>query len=66
MLGDSESEASWSLFFSWLNSRNLCGVVLVVSDDHGGLVKAVRRYFQGGTWHRCQTLFMRYIMDATP
>src|SRR5690554_6694184 len=66
MLGDSESEASWSQFFSWLKSRNLRGVELVVSDDHGGLVKAVRRYFQGVTWHRCQTHFMRNIMDATP
>jgi putative transposase len=52
--------------FSWLKSRNLRGVELVVSDDHGGLVKAVRRYFQGVTWHRCQTHFMRNIMDATP
>lgn len=49
MLGDSESEASWSEFFAWLKSRNLRGVDLVVSDDHGGLVKAVRIHFQGVT-----------------
>src|SRR5690554_3411059 len=66
MLGDSESEASWSQFFSWLKSRNLRGVEFVVSDDHSGLVKAVRRHFQGVTWQRCQTHFMRNIMDATP
>ena len=66
MLGDSESEASWSQFFSWLKSRNMRGVELVVSDDKGGMVKAVRRYFQGDTWHRCQTHFKRNIMDATP
>ena len=64
MLGDSESEASWSQFFSWLKSRNLRGVDLVVSDGHSGLVKAVRRHFQGITWQRCQTHFMRNIMDA--
>lgn len=66
MLGDSESEASWSEFFSWLKNRNLRGVELVVSDDHSGLVKAVRNHFQGITWQRCQTHFMRNIMDAAP
>ncbi len=66
MLGDSESEASWSEFFSWLKNRNLRGVDLVISDDHSGLVKAVRTHFQGVTWQRCQTHFMRNIMDATP
>ena len=66
MLGDSESEASWSEFFSWLKNRNLRGVDLVVSDDHSGLVKAVRNHFQGVTWQRCQTHFMRNIMDSAP
>ena len=66
MLGVSDSEACWSQFFSWLISRNLRGVELVVSVDHGGLVKAVRRYFQGVTWHRFQTHFMRNIIDSTP
>lgn len=66
MLGDSESEESWSEFFSWLKSRNLRGVELVVSDDHRGLVKAIRNHFQGITWQRCQTHFMRNIMDAAP
>ena len=65
-LGDSESEASWSEFFSWLKSRNLRGVDLIVSDDHKGLVKAVRQNFQGVSWQRCQTHFMRNILDAAP
>ena len=66
MIGDSESEASWNQFFSWLKNRNLRGVEFVISDDHSGLVKAVRRQFQGVAWQRCQTHFMRNIMDATP
>lgn len=66
MLGDSESEASWKEFFTWLNNRNLRGVELIVSDHHGGLVKAVRTNFQGVTWQRCQTHFMRNILDVTP
>ncbi len=66
MVGDSESEASWSEFFASLKHRGLAGVDLVVSDQHGGLVKSIRRHFQGATWQRCQTHFMRNILDATP
>jgi len=66
MLGDSESEASWTEFFSWLKGRDLRGVDIVVSDSHGGLVKALRTQFQGATWQRCQTHFMRNFLDATP
>lgn len=42
------------------------GTDLVVSDDHGGLVKAVRQHFQGATWQRCQAHFLRNILDAAP
>lgn len=66
MLGDTESEESWTEFFSWLKSRGLRGVDLVVSDDHGGLVRSIRQQFQGVTWQRCQTHFMRNVLDATP
>jgi len=65
-IGDSESEDSWSDFFAWLKERGLSGVDLVVSDQHGGLVKAIRKHFQGVSWQRCQTHFMRNILDATP
>jgi len=57
MLGDSESEASWSEFFQWMKSRNLRGVDLIISDDHMGLKKAVRQHFQDVSWQRCQTHF---------
>jgi putative transposase len=66
MLGDSESEASWSEFFSWLKTRGLRGVDLVVSDHHAGLVRAIRQHFQGVTWQRCQTHTLRNVLDATP
>lgn len=66
MLGDSESEASWNEFFSWLKSRGLCGVDLVVSDHHAGLIRSIRQHFQGVTWQRCQTHFLRNLLDATP
>jgi len=66
MVGDSESEESWSEFFSRLKQRGLHGVDLVVSDQHNGLIRAIRQYFQGATWQRCQTHFMRNILDKTP
>jgi transposase-like protein len=30
------------------------------------LVRAIHRNFQGVTWQRCQTHFLRNILDATP
>lgn len=63
MLGDSESETNWSGFFAWLKNRGLTGVEFVSSDDHGGLVNAIRRYFQGVSWQRCQTHLTRNILD---
>lgn len=65
-LGDTESEASWSEFFAWLKARGLKGVDLIASDDHGGLVRAIRQHFQGVTWQRCQTHFTRNVLDAAP
>jgi len=65
-LGDSESEASWSALFTWLKRRGLQGVDLVVSDDPGGLVKAVRVHFQGASWQRCQTHLARNVLDGAP
>jgi putative transposase len=65
-IGDSESEATWSGFFIWLKSSGLRGVEMSTSDDHGGLVKAIRRYVQGASWQRCQTHFKRNILDSCP
>ena len=62
-LGDSESESSWSEFFRGLKERGLDRVDLVVSDDHGGLVKAARKHFEGAVWQRCQTHLKRNILD---
>ncbi len=65
-LGDKESEASWQQFFMSLKKRGLCGVDLVVSDDHAGLVKAVHGSFVGASWQRCQAHFIRNLSDACP
>jgi transposase-like protein len=65
-IGDSESEASWGSFFAWLKQRGLHGVDLLVSDAHGGLVRALQTHFQGCTWQHCQAHLTRNIVDATP
>ena len=65
-IDDSESEASWSEFFGRLKQRGLSGVDLIVSDCHGGLVKSIRTHFQGVLWQRCQTHFLRNLLDAVP
>lgn len=65
-VGDSESTATWSALFAWLKSRGLSSVDVITSDHHGGLVNAIRKEFQGATWQRCQTHFLRNIMDVTP
>jgi len=61
-LGDSESEATWGEVFRDLKGRGLGGVVYVVSDDHEGLVTAVRRHFQGAVWQRCQVHLVRNLL----
>ena len=59
-------ETSWGDFFSDLKFRGLNNVDLIASDNHKGLVKAIKKHFQGATWQRCQTHFSRNILDKTP
>jgi putative transposase len=65
-LANSESESSWGEFFGSLKERGLKDVRLVTSDDHKGLVQAVRKHFQGASWQRCQTHFSRNMLDHAP
>jgi transposase-like protein len=62
-IGNSENEQVWYELFNDLKIRGLKGVKFVVSDDHQGLVKAVKRCFQGSSWQRCQVHFMRNFMS---
>ena len=50
----SEAELHWRAFLDDLISRGLCGVQLVISDDHRGLRKARQAVFTGIPWQRCQ------------
>ena len=62
-MADSETETSWGQVFAELKQRGLHGVRYVVSDDHQGLVRAVRRHFQGAAWQRCQVHFLRNALS---
>ncbi len=61
-MGDTESYATWEETFRWLKDRGLKGVQYVISDDHGGLVKALTKHFQNATWQRCQVHLMRNVL----
>ena len=62
-LSNTESETSWTEVLRELIRRGLHGVRLVVSDDHEGLVAAVRRCFQGPVlWQRCQKHFLDNVL----
>jgi len=63
-LGDSENETFWREFLTGLVDRGLTGVRLVISDAHAGLIKAIRRCFQGAAWQRCRVHAMRNLLTA--
>ena len=65
-VGDSEDEAFWRGFLTALKQRGLAGVKLVVSDQHAGLVKALRRCFQGAAHQRCRVHFARNLLAHVP
>lgn len=50
----SEAEVHWRQFLQSLTTRGLCGVRLLISDDHSGLKAARKAVFGGVPWQRCQ------------
>jgi putative transposase len=62
-LGASESLASWTEVFEDLVSRGLHGVTYAVSDDHQGLVAALRRFFPDAVHQRCQVHYLRNALS---
>jgi len=65
-VGDSEDEVFWRGFLTTLKKRGLGGVKLVVSDQHAGLVVALRRSFQGAAHQRCRVHFARNLLAHVP
>ncbi|MDA8373160.1 MAG: IS256 family transposase [Actinomycetota bacterium] len=65
-VGDSEEEAFWGPFLSGLRARGLSGVQLVISDQHAGLVAAIRRHLQGAAHQRCRVHAARNLLTHVP
>jgi putative transposase len=65
-IGDSESFTTWEALFCSLAKRGLKGVVFIVSDEHAGLVEALRKHFAGATWQRCQVHLQRNLLGHSP
>jgi putative transposase len=63
--GNDEGSA-WPAFIRSLVVRGLHGVRLVISDDHAGLVKAIREQLLGSGWQRCRVHFSRNAQDLVP
>jgi putative transposase len=56
----------WRAFLAALKGRGLGGVRLVISDQHAGLIAAVRRSFQGAAHQRCRVHFVRNLLAHVP
>ena len=65
-VGDSEDEVFWRAFLTSLKQRGLGGVRLVISDQHAGLVKALKRSLQGAGHQRCRVHFARNLLAHVP
>jgi putative transposase len=65
-VGDSEDEVFWRGFLTALKRRGLTGVRLVISDQHSGLVAALKRSFQGTAHQRCRVHFARNLLALVP
>jgi putative transposase len=65
-VGDSENEVFWRGLLSELRRRGLSGVRLVISDQHAGLVAALRRCLQGAAHQRCRVHFARNLLARVP
>lgn len=61
-LGSRESYDSWISFLHDMTSRGLNAPLLIISDGHHGLRKAMREVFPGSVRQRCQVYKMRNIL----
>lgn len=61
-----EDGAGWTAFLRGLVARGLSDVQLVISDAHIGIKMAVDAVFDGASWQRCRTHFMRNLLGKVP
>jgi transposase-like protein len=61
-----EMEDSWRAFLQSLVERGLRGVMLVISDAHSGLKRAIQGVLNGVSWQRCTVHFLRNVLTRVP
>ena len=64
--GFTESEERWRGFPSWLKSRGLRGVLMVVSDKAAGMVGSIAEAFPNARYQRCTVHFYRNALAKVP
>jgi putative transposase len=67
--GSAESLETWGSVFRDLVDRGVAGVEMTVSDEHLGLVQALKRYFPHAAHQRCTVHYLRnalaHVSSAT-
>jgi putative transposase len=65
-VASAEDGVGWLAFLRGLVARGLCGVQLVISDAHPGLVAAIGSALPGAAWQRCRTHYLRNLLTRVP
>ena len=65
-IGHAENYETWLEFLRSLVARGLGSPLLVISDAHEGLKKAIQAVLAGSTWQRCRVHFMRNVLSQVP
>lgn len=64
--GFTESKEFWQDFLSWLKSRGLRGVLMVVGDKAAGIVGSIAEVFPNARYQRCTVHFYRNALAKAP
>lgn len=64
--GMKEDKKSWLNFFTWLKSRGLTGVRLVIGDKCLGMLESIPVVFPEAKYQRCTVHFYRNVFTVTP
>ena len=64
--GFTESAECWRDFLSWLRSRGLRGVRMVVGDKAAGMVGSIAEVFPEAAYQRCTVHFYRNMLARVP
>ena len=64
--GMKEDKESWLNFFTWLKSRGLTGVRLVVGDKCLGMLESIPVVFPEAKYQCCTVHFYRNVFTVTP